>query len=561
MEYESDYGCESEDSYKYESDDETTVSSDNISKLIDINIDDEESLIKLDNIKDVVENNNFINSEEKFLLNNIKINSFGIDININQYAWTVHCLKLKYCFYKNCIYDINDNLNITFKYDNKSYKLSVKFENNKELWYPYTAPILTYIGESKIRLNEYLLITNNEILVAHKWNICNDIYEFICNCNNLLSREFEYEFNEIDTIINEMVLLSNIKFSFNTDTNLPCYGENKIFNKLISSYSGKNKSLKYKSSMQSLYENFKKFYQIINSNGSINIDQYINIITVICKQYIIDDLSELEIIVNAHFYNIIIDIIKKINLDIDIKYIESKLNIETKKSKIENDSNKVTLVEDFIYHSFSNQAFEKLNNKFLKRIHAELNNIKETLKEYSIFIIGTEQNMHLFKVLFIPDYDTPYAGGYYEFDLYIPNDYPNTVPKMNFLTTDNGRIRFNPNLYNSGKVCLSLLNTWGEKQWNSEISTISQILISIYSMIFCEHPMTNEPCDYDALKTESGRKRSNDYNNIIRTENVNIAIKKQLNNENTSFKDIIQEHWNMNKEKTIKTIKDWGLEF
>jgi len=31
---------------------------------------------------------------------------------------------------------------------------------------------------------------------------------------------------------------------------------------------------------------------------------------------------------------------------------------------------------------------------------------------------------------------------------------------MNLTTTGNGAIRFNPNLYNWGKVCLSLLGTW-----------------------------------------------------------------------------------------------------
>ena len=48
---------------------------------------------------------------------------------------------------------------------------------------------------------------------------------------------------------------------------------------------------------------------------------------------------------------------------------------------------------------------------------------------------------------------------------------------VNFRTTGNGVVRFNPNLYHCGKVCLSLLGTWegaqGE-QWN-ETSTILQV--------------------------------------------------------------------------------------
>lgn len=31
---------------------------------------------------------------------------------------------------------------------------------------------------------------------------------------------------------------------------------------------------------------------------------------------------------------------------------------------------------------------------------------------------------------------------------------------MLLATTGGGKVRFNPNLYNNGKVCLSLLGTW-----------------------------------------------------------------------------------------------------
>ncbi len=55
---------------------------------------------------------------------------------------------------------------------------------------------------------------------------------------------------------------------------------------------------------------------------------------------------------------------------------------------------------------------------------------------------------------------TPYAGGLFEFDCFIPLEYPNKPPLMHLRTTGGGSVRFNPNLYNCGKVCLSLLGTW-----------------------------------------------------------------------------------------------------
>lgn len=48
--------------------------------------------------------------------------------------------------------------------------------------------------------------------------------------------------------------------------------------------------------------------------------------------------------------------------------------------------------------------------------------------------------------------DTPYANGCFEFDVYFPQNYPDSPMYINFETTGHHSIRFNPNLYNDGKV-------------------------------------------------------------------------------------------------------------
>eukprot|EP00976_Prorocentrum_cordatum_P072458 1180720-Prorocentrum_minimum.AAC.1 len=48
--------------------------------------------------------------------------------------------------------------------------------------------------------------------------------------------------------------------------------------------------------------------------------------------------------------------------------------------------------------------------------------------------------------------DTPYENGCFLFDVYFPADYPASPPEVNFKTTGGGRVRFNPNLYQNGKV-------------------------------------------------------------------------------------------------------------
>lgn len=52
-------------------------------------------------------------------------------------------------------------------------------------------------------------------------------------------------------------------------------------------------------------------------------------------------------------------------------------------------------------------------------------------------------------------------------------------PVVKLVTTGGGTVRFNPNLYNDGKVCLSLLGTWHggskEEKWDVSRSSIYQV--------------------------------------------------------------------------------------
>ena len=82
-----------------------------------------------------------------------------------------------------------------------------------------------------------------------------------------------------------------------------------------------------------------------------------------------------------------------------------------------------------------------------------------------------------------------------------------------------------PNLYECGKVCMSLINTWPgvkkDEQWTSCQNLIT-VLISIQSMVLgVEHPVQNEP----GWETETGKK-SIDYNRITMYNNLDVAVLK-----------------------------------
>ena len=48
--------------------------------------------------------------------------------------------------------------------------------------------------------------------------------------------------------------------------------------------------------------------------------------------------------------------------------------------------------------------------------------------------------------------NTPYANGCFEFDIFFPQHYPSVPMMINLITTGQGMVHFNPNLYNNGTV-------------------------------------------------------------------------------------------------------------
>jgi len=112
-----------------------------------------------------------------------------------------------------------------------------------------------------------------------------------------------------------------------------------------------------------------------------------------------------------------------------------------------------------------------------------------------IFVTTVEDRLDHVVALIIGPSQTPYHFGFFFFDMRFPQTYPHDPPKCKITTTDFGRVRFNPNLYADGKVCLSILGTWrGESAevWRSSYS-IRYVLSAIQSLIMNGEPYHNEP--------------------------------------------------------------------
>lgn len=199
-----------------------------------------------------------------------------------------------------------------------------------------------------------------------------------------------------------------------------------------------------------------------------------------------------------------------------------------------------------------------MSNRTIKRILKE--KIKyykdiDTINKEGIYLNFNDDNMMKAQALIIGPEDTPYEHGFYLFDFTFPKQYPHKPPKCLFLTTD-GRTRMNPNLYENGYTCLSLLGTWGGPGWTS-CQSLYSVCMSLRGLVLNKNPIQNEP----SWENETGKK-SKTYIRLLNYENLRVAVLKIINNipkHCECFKDIIIKKYEeylpnyLNKIRTFKT--------
>ncbi len=145
----------------------------------------------------------------------------------------------------------------------------------------------------------------------------------------------------------------------------------------------------------------------------------------------------------------------------------------------------------------------------------------------AIFVRCDENRVDLLKAVIMGASDTPYAHGAFEFDIFFEDTYPNFPPKVNLITTGSCQVRFNPNLYACGKVCLSLLGTWrgnASENWDPKLSTLLQVLVSIQAIIMSDDVYFNEPGFESEAGTKEGQDKNEAYSNIVRYCNIQYAM-------------------------------------
>jgi ubiquitin-protein ligase len=177
--------------------------------------------------------------------------------------------------------------------------------------------------------------------------------------------------------------------------------------------------------------------------------------------------------------------------------------------------------------------------------------IKNPLTEQGIYYLHDDVDMLKGYALIIGPSETPYFGGNYFFELVYPQDYPHSPPKVKYCTNGNN-VRFNPNLYVCGKVCISLLNTWHGDQWTS-CQTISTVLLTLCTLL-CKDPLLNEP----GVSKDNNDMKS--YDEIIQYSNIDIAICNIIEKKESVYMPFFENFYPFVKANFMKNY-DKLLEF
>uniref|UniRef100_A0A8V1ANM1 (E3-independent) E2 ubiquitin-conjugating enzyme n=1 Tax=Gallus gallus TaxID=9031 RepID=A0A8V1ANM1_CHICK len=207
-------------------------------------------------------------------------------------------------------------------------------------------------------------------------------------------------------------------------------------------------------------------------------------------------------------------------------------------------------------HAFKKMEFQPPEaKKFFSTVRKEMALLATSLPD-GIMVKTFEDRMDLFSALIKGPTRTPYEDGLFLFDIQLPNIYPAVPPLFRYLSQCSGRL--NPNLYDNGKVCVSLLGTWigkGTERWTSK-SSLLQVLISIQGLILVNEPYYNEAGFDSDRGLQEGYENSRCYNEMTLIRVVQ-SMMQLLRRPVEVFEHEIREHFRCNGWRLVSRIESW----
>lgn len=251
------------------------------------------------------------------------------------------------------------------------------------------------------------------------------------------------------------------------------------------------------------------------------------------------------------------------------KTFHEKTNFQEFNRIFENGPNLiVSETEDFINsHYYSKEKPQDSTNqmKLLRRIMVEIMDLDQLSRLDSNFRFAWSPEKFQYLKFVVFSENEPYYGGMFEFHVYFPNNYPACPPLVHLVTTAQNTVRFNPNLYENGKVCLSLLGTWSGEQWNPVINCMTHVIQAISVMILTDQPVQNEPAysssiyfDSDDINQESSEiLMVRKYKFQIKYYTLKYALLTHLKDQSSIFYPIYQSTFLQKKQAILKSCENY----
>lgn len=193
-------------------------------------------------------------------------------------------------------------------------------------------------------------------------------------------------------------------------------------------------------------------------------------------------------------------------------------------------------------------------NTFQKKICNEMaawNKNKKSQEYFNIRLHFNEEKMGQgYSIIFCNNPDSPFYGLFLYFKFTCPHDYPFNPPVYDFISPKlfgegTNHCRIHPNLYASGKVCLSILGTWQGDPW-TPIYT-NWIINKTIEGLLDENPICHEP-HYNDTKKDNPTAINYTTNSKYRSLCIMVNMMKKFMNRE-KYPDI-----------TDLPFKDWVLD-
>lgn len=128
-----------------------------------------------------------------------------------------------------------------------------------------------------------------------------------------------------------------------------------------------------------------------------------------------------------------------------------------------------------------------------------------------ISAVPNEQNARYFHVIVSGPQGSPFEGGVFRLELFLPEEYPMSAPKVRFVTKI-----YHPNIDKLGRICLDIL----KDKWSPALQ-IRTVLLSIQALLSApnpDDPLNNEVADQWKMHEAEAIKTAREWTRMYASE-------------------------------------------